>query len=404
MSDAVASFRRLFDGHPQLVVRAPGRVNLIGEHIDYNGLSVLPMAIPRVVSLAVRFRTDGLVRLRNADPRFKDRSFQLAPDARPYAAGDWGDYPKAAARALADEYGTRIGFDAAVTSDLPPASGLSSSSALVIATGLAVAAVNGIEVPTAATAALMARAERFVGTQGGGMDQAISLGAVAGNACRVDFDPLSLTHVPMPRDWRVVVASSLVPAEKSGAAREAYNQRTRECAEALEVVWTEVAQRGQGPVPPSGPTYRSLLALVGARHLLDLGERLLSPTLLGRFRHVVTEAHRVTLAEEAMRAGDIHSMGSLLSDSHTSLRDDYEVSSPELDRLVEIAMDGGAQGARLTGAGFGGCVIALADSRSVQGVMETLGREFFLPAGREPGPGDHLFVAEPAGGATVEWL
>jgi galactokinase len=431
MADVVELFHRSLGRPPTLVVRAPGRVNLIGEHIDYNGLSVLPMAIQRAVRLAVAPRADGLVHVVNADPDFGERSFHLQPDIDPYPTGDWGNYPKAAAQALAREHGARVGFDAVVDSDVPVAAGLSSSSALVVGVGLAVAAVNEIEIGRRSLGALMARAERYVGTMGGGMDQAVSLGAVAGHACRIDFGPLTLTPVPVPSDWRFVVASSLVPAEKSGAAREAYNLRTAECREALRAVGTAM-ELPAGVTPPHGAvdtaeadgtsdsvgsaravtrpdpasllTYKSLMASAPVVELLEAARAALPPTLLRRFRHVVTEAGRVTAAEEALRRADLETMGQLMRDSHASLRDDYEVSSAELDELVGIAMDAGAAGARLTGAGFGGCIVALARASAAGSVMDGLGSRFYGPAGIGRAPGDHLFVAEPSGGASVTEL
>ncbi len=401
---------------PTLVVRAPGRVNLIGEHIDYNGLSVLPMAIQRTVRLAVAPRTDGLVCVVNGDAGYGERAFRLESNIDRYPDGDWGNYPKAAAQALAREYGADVGLDAAVDSDVPVAAGLSSSSALVVAVGLALAAVNNIEIARDSLGALTARAERYVGTLGGGMDQAVAL-----------------APVPVPTDWRFVVASSLVPAEKSGAAQQAYNLRTVECGEALKAIgaamgFTATLVSHPGPVDATGEsgdsaarepetgrtstssaassslTYEGLLTRAPVAELLEAAHAALSPTLLRRFRHVVTEAERVTAAEEAMRRGDLATMGGLMSASHSSLRDDYEVSSAELDRLVAIAGDAGATGARLTGAGFGGCVVALTDARGVDHVLEDLGARFFQPAGFGRAQGEHLFVAQPSGGASVAAL
>jgi galactokinase len=293
--------------------------------------------------------------------------------------------------------------------------------------------VNNIEIARDSLGALTARAERYVGTLGGGMDQAVALGAVEGHACRVDFDPLALTPVPVPTDWRFVVASSLVPAEKSGAAQQAYNLRTVECGEALKAIgaamgFTATLVSHPGPVDATGEsgdsaarepetgrtstssaassslTYEGLLTRAPVAELLEAAHAALSPTLLRRFRHVVTEAERVTAAEEAMRRGDLATMGGLMSASHSSLRDDYEVSSAELDRLVAIAGDAGATGARLTGAGFGGCVVALTDARGVDHVLEDLGARFFQPAGFGRAQGEHLFVAQPSGGASVAAL
>ena len=408
-SRLVDAFVREFGASPAFRIRAPGRVNLIGEHIDYNGLSVLPMALPRAVHLWVRPREDGKVRIHNLDPRFGTRRFALSSDIAPYPAGDWGNYAKAAGELLAREHGATRGVDALTTSEVPVAAGLSSSSALVVACGLSFAAANGIRLDTMAMGECMARAERYVGTEGGGMDQAISLGAVEGCASRIDFGPLSLVPVPVPGDWRFVIASSLVEAEKSGASQAAYNRRTEECAEALDRV---VAGLGSdvvvGPVGRAGsgarPTYRDLIRHVPAETLLRVASEGLPPVLERRFRHVVTEAARVTGAESAMRAGYIAEFGRLMSASHASLRDDYEVSHEALDRLVSICMEAGAAGARLTGAGFGGCVVALTDDRSVEGLMRALDEEFYQAGGTTADPDEHLFEARPSEGASVRPL
>lgn len=392
-------------------------MNLIGEHIDYNGLSVLPMALRQAVTLAVRPRTDAIVRVRNADGAFGEQSFPLSNEIPAGPQGDWGNYLRAAAQALSRVHGAGRGLDAWLTSDVPVAAGLSSSSALVCAVGLALSAVNDLELPVLELAGLMARAERYVGTMGGGMDQAIALGAVEGAACRVDFDPLALTPVPVPDDWRFIVGSSLVVAEKSGSARETYNRRREECGLALERAvalldlpprqWADpgiVGEQSRGAAARHrGWRYRELLEAVPLDGLLDEAERLPAP-LDRRFRHVVTEAHRVREAEAALSAADSARFGGLMVQSHSSLRDDYEVSHPSLDALVGIARDAGAVGARLTGAGFGGCVVALASEATAGAVISAWDEEFYGPAGvRPPGAGVR-FAASAGPGASVRRL
>jgi galactokinase len=248
----------------------------------------------------------------------------------------------------------------------------------------------------------MARAERYTGTQGGGMDQAISAGAMEGHASRIEFDPLRMTHAPMPPDWRFVVAHTLVRAEKSGPAQEAYNLRTRECREALGAIR---ASLGEGSWITAEPfTYSRLLELTSVQDLVDLAEKTLDGTLLKRFRHVVTEGNRVYEAEQALLEGDESTFGLLMNASHRSLREDYEVSSPELDAMVEIALEAGAAGARLTGAGFGGCIVALTDSAGLSKVMDALHREYYEDR-TVPGPlNDVLFPAEASQGGTVKTL
>jgi galactokinase len=206
----------------------------------------------------------------------------------------------------------------------------------------------------------------------------------------------------------------MVRAEKSGAARAAYNLRRKECGEALFGLAGALGRTtpsggdtlsdppGAGSVPDL--TYPGLMAHRELEDLLSLARGHLPPPLLQRFRHVVTEGARVYAAEEAMRSGDLLSFGILMDASHESLRKDYEVSSPELDLMVELAREGGAAGARLTGAGFGGCMVALTDRDHLEGVLQSLETGYFRT--REfPRPlSSVLFLAEPAGGASVEPL
>jgi len=293
-------------------------------------------------------------------------------------------------------------MDALVSSTVPVASGLSSSSALVIAVGRALLAANELHVPILELAEEMARAERYTGTQGGGMDQAISLGAKEGHASRIEFSPLRMYESPVPAEWRFVVAHTLIRAEKSGLAQAAYNDRNHSCQEALALM--RLALGAGGEEGADSLTYPDLLTRFPVEELQELASAHLPPTLLQRFRHVTTEAERVYEAEKAMRKGDLLTFGILMDASHESLRLDYEVSSPELDRLVELAREGGAAGARLTGAGFGGCIVALADRTHAESVVSSLER-YYQDADEPPARlGDALFVAEAGPGASVRPL
>lgn len=419
------------DAGPWRVI-APGRVNLIGEHTDYNGLPVLPIAIDRDIRIDFRVVDDPVVRLDSPSARFAPFAFQLKRPIEPADQGDWSNYVRAAARGLLERgISLERGIEGTVTGDVPIASGLSSSSALVVASALALLKANGIEVgggPEAIApspgrdyeraarrrtslsrlelAALMARAERFVGLEGGGMDQAACLHGVAGHALRIEFDPLRVTPVAVPERWRWVVASSLVRAEKSAGAREQYNERARQCREALAA---SVRAAVGGPVARSddrasstATTYRDLVSAGDPHGLVRRARRIVSPVLFRRFRHVVTEGRRVALAEQAMRDGDLFRFGHLMVRSHKSLRDDYEVSTSELDTIVTVALDAGAAGARLTGAGFGGCAVALCDDSTVAPVMEALTARFYEPRLGGPPATDMMFVARSSAGARTE--
>jgi len=386
------AFVAAYGARPTRVVRAPGRVNLIGDHTDYNGLPVLPMAVARHIVALIAPREDGTVRLANADAAFEPATFDLAPAIEPHPAGHWANYAKAAGQAIVTACGPLAGFDALVRGDIPPAAGLSSSSALVVAMALALVDVNGIDMAPRALMALLADAEHYVGTRGGGMDQAICLGARAGTATRIDFRPLRLTAVDVPAGWRFVVGFSGVRAQKAAGAREGYNRRPAECAEALAILADEVGAEGEDRAWPA------LIDRVGADDLIAMLPDALDPPLDRRARHVITEGGRVGDAEAAMRAGDLPAFGRLMTASHASLRDDYEVSSAELDTLVDLALGAGAAGARLTGAGFGGCAVALADARTAGAVVQTWNDEYGWPKGLE----DVAFVAEPSAGASVQ--
>jgi galactokinase len=378
-------------------VRAPGRVNLIGEHTDYNGLPVLPVALQREVALLLAPRADARIRITNANDAYGERDFPVS--ARPSVGppGDWGNYLMAPVRHLAEAYEGLVGFDAVLDSDLPVAAGLSSSAALVVAVGLALSTINDLRLDRVSLARAMAGAERFVGTETGGMDQAVSLGGRAGHATRIDFEPLRWKHVPIPGDWRFLVAHTLVRAEKSVGAKEAYNLRTRECRAALETVRRTLNGEGGGGYP-------ALMARHRVSTLVESAARALDDVHFRRFRHVVTEAGRVEDAETALLAGNPVEFGALMGASHLSLRNDFEVSSRELDRLVALARDAGAYGARLTGAGFGGCIVALTDEAHAEEVLEQLDRGYYATRSDVPPRDQRLFVVQPADGASAEEL
>ena len=396
-TDLDAAFRAFGSPSPSRdahVVRAPGRVNLIGEHVDYCGLSVFPMALRRGVRIEFSPRSDRETRLVNRDAGFAPRAFAVSESIPPGPAGDWGNYAMAAAKALAQRFPGLRGIDARVESDLPIAAGLSSSSALLVAIALAIMHANRVTMASLELMELLARGERYVGTAGGGMDQAIILGARAGCASRIDFHPLRLTPTAVPTGWQFIVAWTLVHAQKSGAARQAYNERAQQGDEARRLVASRLGL-------PADTPYLALLAEASVEALLKEAGASLPQVLWRRFRHVVTEGTRVPQAEAAMAAGDFDAFGQLLDASHQSLRDDYEVSHPELDRLVEVAREAGAAGARLTGAGFGGSVVALCRVELAPEVMDALRERFYGPRDAAEDLGRHVFMAEPSAGAEV---
>lgn len=393
------AFRKRFGRTPEGVAFAPGRVNLIGEHVDYCGLPVLPAALSRGVALAFAARRDERVRCLTTAPGFDDADFTLGETP---TAG-FGRYLAAAAAGL-DTGGwtptSRAGYDGAIASDLPVAAGLSSSSAVVIAGALALLAVrrrlrSGAGLPRNETKRLaihLAEAEHGVAIQGGAMDQSVCLGAVPGHALHIAFEPSRWTPVRVdPARFRFLVAHSGQRADKGGAAGAIFDLRVRQSSKALRLVREFL---------PRADSYPALVANHPVPELLAAADRLPAP-LGGRFRHVVTEAGRTVAAAKHLEAGDTTTLGKTLDASHESLRRDYAVSTPDLDALVEAARDAGALGARLTGAGLGGSAVILAPP-SREGIIRAhLTERYYLPRGITAPQGTHLLDATPSGSAVV---
>jgi len=363
-------------------VTVPGRVNLIGEHIDYHHLPVLPMAIQRRVSLSFEPRTDR--RIRAVSEHYGEREVCLACDVTPGPPGDWANYIKAAIQAAGRCAPLERGIDATVTSDLPAAAGLSSSSALLTAFTIALLAANGVEPSLEQLMDVLPDGEQFVGTRGGAMDHAAVLGAKEGCALLVRFAPLDLAAIPIPAGWSFLVAHSLTTAEKSGAVRAQYNARRVSGAEAL---------RKLGFV-----SFQAALGSLGCERLPNSAG--LTEEESRCFRHVITESLRVQDAITALRSGDAVRFGEVLTASHASLRDDLRVSCPALDELVNAALDAGALGARLTGAGFGGCAIVFSRTEDRTRIADRLMAKYYAKrSGFDPA--HHLIYAEPSAGAIA---
>ncbi len=368
-------------GDPEGLLSVPGRINLIGEHVDYHDLPVLPMAIQRRITIAFRARQDAT--LRAISQSYKESCFELTAASEPSPNGDWSNYLKAAARAASARWGLSRGLDAYITSDLPAAAGLSSSSSLLAGMTLAMLKANGFQTTISELMEVLPEAEHFVGTRGGGMDHAAVLASEPGCALLVRFDPIELTSLPIPADWVFLVAHSLTTAEKSGPVRAQYNARRTAGANALQTLRLE--------------SYRAALRNYSSEELTAAAVRL--PDQEQRaFLHVVTEAARVEDALTALRLSDIEAFGNLLTASHASLRDRLQVSNASLDELVRIALEAGAAGARLTGAGFGGCAIVLCRMPERERVRAELATRFYSKHA-EFDPDRQLFFAEPSGGA-----
>ena len=350
-------FQQVFGYQPAHVAVAPGRINVIGEHTDYNEGWVLPAAIDRYIAVAARSRGDTQVCL------FSDRCGGLELPRLPASPGNgWADYVIGVVRELGIEGSAPGGFELAVTSNIPSGAGLSSSAALEVATALALLATSGAHTPEVELARLCQRAENhFVGARTGIMDQFTLLFARAGNALLLDCRSLGWEAVPLPdARYAWLLADSGV---KHDLARSAYNQRRAEC---------EAAAAALG-VP-------SLRDAAG----LDL-EQIPPELLRRRARHVISENGRVEAAAAALRRQDAIALGPLLYASHESLREDFAVSCPELDCLVELASgSAGVVGARMMGAGFGGSVLALFEASRLDDAEAHLRQGYALRFSRSP--------------------
>ncbi len=351
-----------------LVAFAPGRVNLIGEHTDYSGGLVLPVAIQYGTSVEVHEIRPEIAltsELLGAGPQF------AADGGGPPTVG-WARYAQAVAAELAMLGRAPVGFSGNVRSDLPTGAGLSSSAALEVSVALALCAVAGFEVEPFALALACQRAElRAVGVPCGILDQAASVLGREGEAILLDCGTLECRQVHVPAQAALVVVDSAVSHSHESSG---YADRRRELEHALQLV---------------GATRSTEVSLAALDSLDALSRR--------RLRHVVTENRRVVEVVAALERDDLAGAGALLLEGHASLRDDYEISIPEIDLLVELAQDAGAYGSRLLGGGFGGSILALTDVEHADEIAARVTEDYRARSGRE---GSSL-VARPSPGASV---
>jgi galactokinase len=374
-----AAFQSRFQGSPSLVVRAPGRVNLIGEHTDYNDGFVLPVAVDRAAWLAVSPREDAWTTVRAIDMRNDEQSFPV--NRVPSSDGGWADYPKGVVWALLERGLKPVGINAVLTSNVPVAAGMSSSAALEVAFAFAWNQLSGFGLSLPDIALLCQRAEnQYVGVNCGIMDQMISACGKAGHAMMLDTRTLERSYFSMPEGIAIIVADSMVRRALTGSE---YNLRRSQCEQAVAILQEHL-------------TGVTALRDVTVNQLVEF-EEMLPDVVYRRARHVVTENARVLQVSRDLNEGRIADVGKLLIEGHHSLRDDYEVSIPELDTLVEAAVEvDGCYGARLTGAGFGGCIIALADEQAVPDVEAHLNRVYEETYGSQP----TVYVTRPDNGVA----
>lgn len=397
VSQLKALFVDAFNRNPSFFVRCSGRVNIIGEHVDYCGYPVLPMAIEQTILLAMAPSEDNLVYLKNVDPKYKSFKCNIntfSIDLLDSTGPEWYKYFLCGVKGILEFAKPAVpkGMMVVLSGNIPPASGLSSSSALVCASVLGSAYIHKIPLDKQALATISADCERFIGTQGGGMDQAIAYLAKQGCAQFIEWDPLRATSIDLPGNAVFVIANSLTEANK--AATSDFNQRVVECqlacrflAKKMQINWREiwrfsslqkVLNYSLEEMETLINTYLTQLAYTKDEllHFFEIGnddfiENLLTPNtrdaqvfkLRQRSLHVFQESIRVkTFVEVAKQqsADSIHLMKQLMRQSHESLKTLYECSHGNLDKLIQISNSLNV-GARLTGAGWGGCIVALCD-------------------------------------------
>ncbi len=361
------------------IFRAPGRVNLIGEHVDYSEGFVLPMAIDRACYVAARRRTDGRLRMRSA--QFSETIECGLNDARP-AQSHWSAYPRGVAWALTQAGERLTGADILISSEVPLGAGLSSSAALEVSTALALLTLNKRRMEGTRMAKLCQRAENeYVGMQCGIMDQTVACCGERGHAILIDCRSLETTPVPLDSARvRVVVANTMA---KHALVSSEYNRRRVECAEAVKLL-----RRTKHNVR----TLRDVTWEEIAEEAAEWPEN-----IQRRARHVTTEIARVGEAVDALRGGDFAAMGRLMAESHTSLDEDFEVSCKELNTMVRLANElEGCYGARMTGGGFGGCTVNLVEAKHADKFAAALTKKYQKETGVKP----EIYICEASDGAA----
>ncbi len=363
---AMEAFSAYFGVAPTTVVQAPGRVNLIGEHTDYNDGFVLPCAIDHGTVIACRRREDALVRVLGIDINLQCNHFSLNQPVAHQAEMPWANYVRGMLNELQTLGLVFTGVDMAITGNVPQGAGLSSSASLEVAVGQAIKSLFNLDSLDATQLALAAqRAENhFVGCQCGIMDQLVSANGMAGHALLIDCRTLVTKQVSMPKDVSILIVHSGVPR---GLVNSEYNLRRQQC---------EAASSYFG-VPALRDVSKEMID--GAIGLDDL--------TLRRARHVVTENQRTLAASQALAQGDLQQLGILMAASHRSMQIDFEITVPAIDQLVKVVQGviestGGHGGTRMTGGGFGGCVVSVLPNSVVARAREAIATQYRAPSGQ----------------------
>jgi galactokinase len=367
-------------GRAPTVSRGPGRVNLIGEHTDYNDGFVMPAALEFATLTAASRRPDRRLQIYSMIMD-ETREFDLdSPPAGP--SGDWSDYVLGVALMLEGSGRTLSGADLIIWSDVPIGAGLSSSAALEVSCAHALLTESGLPFDPIEIAQLCQRAENdFVGMRCGVMDQYISCCGVAGHALLIDCRSLESRHVAIAPNLRLLIANSRVRHQHAGGE---YNLRREACEEGVRLL-----SRYLGPI-------RALRDVTPKQ--LESKRRKLPELIYRRCRHIVTENARVLEAERALEAGDFVACGRAMNASHVSMRDDFEITCPEVDMLAGLAQNvKGVYGSRMTGGGFGGCTISLIEASAIDKASQMLTDGYRIAMGRDV----DIYVCAPSDGAQL---
>lgn len=366
-------FQQHFNQPPSFIVRAPGRVNLIGEHTDYNDGFVLPMTIDRAMWIALRPRDDHRVLLYSID---FENHIEFSLDTIKHNKG-WGEYVRGVAWALQGAGFPLEGWEGVISSDIPIGAGLSSSASLEIATAKAFSVVGNWKFNPESMARIGQKAENeWVGANTGIMDQMISAAGKADHALLIDCRDLTTRHIPLPAETAVVIMDT---STRHAHTDSGYNERREQCEAAANYF--------------------------GVSHLrdvtmdqFDLRSADLGDLPRRRARHVISENERVLRAVAAMIAGDVVEMGQLMNDSHISMRDDFEITNDELNIIAHLAQtQPGCFGARMTGGGFGGCAVALVEKSITPSFVDQVTASYQEKTGLQP----HVFICRPTNGAEL---
>ncbi|XP_016133222.1 N-acetylgalactosamine kinase-like [Sinocyclocheilus grahami] len=430
------AFRGKYGQMPQFFACAPGRVNLIGEHIDYCGYAVLPMAIEQNILAAVSVSDSKTIQLANTEPKYKDFTVSADGIFIDRENPQWHYFFLCGVRGIQEHLSlsSLAGMCCMVDGTIPASSGLSSSSALVCCAGLVTMEANQKHLSKVTLAETCAKCERYIGTEGGGMDQSISFLAEEGTAKLIEFNPLRATDVRLPDGAVFVIANCCVEMNK--AASSHFNMRVVECriatkmlAKARGLDWSHLLKLGDlqkelqvsleqmlelvEEVLHPEPYSRDEICKTLGISTEQLCEDILSANtqhatdfkLYQRARHVYSEAAHVLqfkAACDSSPANAVAQLGDLMNRSHASCRDLYECSCPELDQLVDICLQAGAVGSRLTGAGWGGCTVSMVPGERLDSFLQTVREHYYVPDARRSAlEKQSLFVTRPGRGAAI---